>query len=237
MQNLIFSIIFITFSFFLLTSCNEPLFIEQKEFQTSTLKDIDGKEYKTVKIGKQWWMQQDLASTSLKNNKPILAISDPIAWAKTSSPAYIKTKEGYLYNYYAVKVTDGLAPGGWHIATDEDWKILELEIGMSNSEVDKASWRGFFEGDKLKDDYQKGNWIPYEKVWGNNESGFTGTPNGCIIHDGRPCEPSSRSQAFWWTSTSNGAEGWYRNLDYKKSSIFRHHISPKYGMAVRCVKD
>ncbi len=102
--------------------------------ETSTVTDIEGREYKTVKIGNQWWMAENLAVTRFKDSTAInfvdISSSDSV-WANTSGAAYTSLNNGqfgYLYNYAAVENIENIAPVGWHIPTDEEWKILEHEI-------------------------------------------------------------------------------------------------------------
>lgn len=62
---------------------------------------------------------------------------------------------GYLYNWFAVVDSRGLAPDGWHVPTDEEWKELETYFGMNQSEADGISWRSADVGGKLKEDRNK----------------------------------------------------------------------------------
>lgn len=213
---------------------NKPL-----EFETGTVVDIEGNTYKTVKIGSQWWMQEDLKTTKFQNGLSVQHITDLDIneWASSTTPAYTVGKAGNLYNFYTVANIDKIAPAGWHVPTDEEWKKLEAELGMSNEEISKTSWRGKNEGDKLKQDYQLRAWKNFTNVWGTNESGFTALPCGCRLFDGRSCFPNTAEQGFWWTATSSENDAWFRNLDYKSSQIFRYVVNQKYGFAIRCVKD
>ena len=59
---------------------------------------------------------------------------------------------GYLYNWYAVNDPRNIAPEGWHIPGDAEWKVLEEYLGMSTDDADHMSWRGSDQGNKLKID-------------------------------------------------------------------------------------
>ena len=58
-----------------------------------------------------------------------------------NNESYVSTN-GRLYNWYVVDNSRGLASNGWHVPTDEEWKELEVLLGMSQSKVDKMGWRG-----------------------------------------------------------------------------------------------
>ncbi|MGZ3904821.1 MAG: hypothetical protein ACXVC6_14065 [Bacteroidia bacterium] len=58
------------------------------------------------------------------------------------------------------------------------------------------------------------------------------------MFDGRWADPNIQYCGFWWTSSTHpGNKAWFRNLDYKKTNVFRYYTYKTYGMSVRCVKD
>ena len=218
----------------------------KEEVATSTpeygsMTDIQGNTYKTVKIGNQWWMAENLKVTVFNDKKPINAIAENAAdsiWANTTKPAYCiyDTTLGALYNW---KVIDNkeptVAPKGWHIPSDEEWKTLEKTLGMESAESEKTAWRGKEEADKLLAKYK----APAESelfAFGTNESGFSGLFAGCRLFSGGINQ--EKNTAFWWTSTpSTGNEAWYRYIDAKQKKIFRQHTYTNYGFSIRCIKD
>lgn len=224
----------------LFTGCKNESTAEPS-LETSTVADTDGNVYKTVKIGNQWWMAENLKTKTYSNGTPVRELRDVIDWqglnagyclfdGNTSAP-------GLLYNYNAVSSINKLAPNGWHIPTDEEWKQLEKHLGMSANEAEKLTWRGTNEGDKLKIEGPLG-WSESEGIWGTNESGFTALAGSCRLINGAFGSPGLFATGFWWSATTyNTTESYYRYLDYKESRIFRSHVSNKYGMSVRCVKD
>ncbi len=228
----------VIFSFTIMSCGNDNEFQKPISiFETSTVEDKQGNTYKTIKIGNQWWMQEDLNSTEFAGGKAILKVTEPSVWINTTVPAYMVGPSCNLYNYASVEKAEDIVPDGWHVATDDDFKKLEMELGMSVDEANKNLWRGQNIATKLKEDYQKGAWNYHKDVWGDNESGFTALPCGCILFDGRLCEPNNLSQGYWWTSTKSENEAWFRYLDYKSNEIFRYVASKNYGMAIRCVKN
>lgn len=218
---------------------------EPKMLETGTTADVDGNIYKTVKIGNQWWMAENLRTTKYRNGQLIRSESDPVEWSKLVNGAYcyydnktdnLKTY-GCLYNWFAINDSNQLAPEGWHIPSDAEWKTLEMELGMNDAEANKLGWRGSDEGEKLKVEAPLG-WTVVSPIWANNESGFTALAGGCRLFNGTWADPGLFASAFWWSLTEqNENEAWYRYLDKKNANVFRSHTYKNYGFSVRCVKD
>ncbi len=211
--------------------------------ETGVVTDHEGNEYKTIKIGNQWWMAEDLRVTTFTTGELISILPDAEEWASTSNPARVAYNNSVggselLYNFYVISVGKRIAPEGWRIPTDEDWKILEECLGMSVAEIDQTNWRGTDQGDKLKiETTNTTGWIRYDGVWGTNSSGFSATGGSCRVYNGAWGIPAIRHSGYWWTSTAVKGYAWYRYLDYKKSGIFRYATHPNYGFSIRCVKE
>jgi uncharacterized protein (TIGR02145 family) len=217
--------------------------------ETGTVTDVNGNIYKTVKIGNQWWMAENLRVKNYRNGWPIQQVTetDPdSAWAQEKGGAYCKydyddTKAntyGLLYNWFVISDTNNIAPAGWHIPSDDEWKTLEIYLGMSQADADNVKWRGKDEGDKLK--IQAPNdWTVYGSVWATNTSGFTAMAGCCRLFNATWGDPGTSHTGFWWSSTvhTSDNQAWYRYLDYKNSNVFRYHASKNYGMSIRCVKN
>ena len=212
--------------------------------ETGTLTDIDNNVYKTIKIGNQWWMAEDLKVKRYSDGTFINQIQfDSAQWRNDTSGAYCNNIDnaqkiiGVFYNGYAVSNKESLAPEGWHIPTDVEWKELEKYLGMSQQDADKSGWRGKHEGEKLKIE-SRVSWRDYGDVWSTNESGFTALAVGCRIFNGGWGDPGISSTCFWWSSTRRADNDlFYRYLDYKNSNVFRSHSIKNYGFSVRCVKN
>lgn len=210
-------------------------------YETSTMMDIESNVYATIKIGNQWWMAENLRVTTFKNGQPINNGQLDQDWTDSTASFCLYQNDpvapGMLYNWYAVESANGLAPAGWHIATDEDWKALEKTLGMSTADADKSGWRGSTEGNELKLPGITG-WSAYQDNWPTNESGFSAEAGGCRLPTGVWGDPGLFSTGFWWTSASKDTKrAYYRYLDYKTSNIYRSADSKAYGFSVRCVKD
>jgi len=202
-------------------------------------------------------MAENLKATKYRDGTLINKLQiDSSLWRKDTTGAYCNYGDagittpglGFLYNWYAINNPSHLAPEGWHIATDDEWKTLEEYVGMSVSDANGINWRGTDEANKLKAQSKKQygviqGWQSYNDnvIWSTNESGFTAFPAGCRLSDGRFSSGGINSIGFWWTATSdvnsNKNKAWYRYLDYQKNNVFRNSLSKSYGCSVRCVHD
>ncbi|MHC1708749.1 MAG: fibrobacter succinogenes major paralogous domain-containing protein [Bacteroidales bacterium] len=212
--------------------------------ESGNVTDIEGNIYKTVKIGDQWWMAENLNVTKYLDGTslvPSASLSDSVIWRSQGSYCRYDNNPnapGLLYNWLAISNPAKLAPEGWHIPTDADWKILEMYLGMDYLTTDSMNWRGDEQGDKLKMHGTK-YWVYYESVWGTNITGFSAMAGGCRTFNNNWSSPYGLNyMGFWWTSTSADENtAWYRHLDYKKTGIFRYYGPITNGFSVRCVKD
>lgn len=208
--------------------------------EVGTMTDIDGTIYPTIKIGNQWWMQENLKVTRFRNGVEIHNASEKLDWIKTHAAYCVYENNiatpGLLYNFYAISDQNNIAPNGWHIPTDEEWKELEVYLGMHPDVADKVNFRGLDEGNKLKIEAPIG-WSEFKSIYGTNESGFKALAGSCRLFNGVFGVPGLSATGFWWTASTHKDEGWYRYLDYKKSNIFRYYGSKNYGFSIRCVKD
>ncbi len=211
--------------------------------ETGVVTDHEGNEYKTIKIGNQWWMAEDLRVTTFASGDVIPLITDQEQWAMTSNAACAHYNNGaagnaLLYNFHVIGSGQTIAPQGWRVPSDEDWKVLEEYLGMSVAEINQTNWRGTDQGDQLKiETTTTEGWIRYDGVWGTNSSGFSATGGSCRVFNGAWGIPATRHSGYWWTSTAVNGYAWYRYLDYQKSGIFRYAAQPNYGFSIRCVKE
>ena len=206
---------------------------------TGTVTDIDGNVYKTVKIGNQWWMAENLKVTHYRSGDAIPNVTNNTEWGNLATGAYCNYDNneanvatyGRLYNWYSVNDSRSIAPAGWHVPTDEEWKELEKYLGMSQSEADDTGWRGTDEANKLKSTsgwYNNGN--------GTNESGFSALPGGYRLRSGS--YNSMGSTALFWSATEYSSRlAWYRLLYYSGSAVYRISSYKQNGFSVRCVRD
>ena len=195
-----------------------------------TLTDQDNVTYKTVNIGTQTWMAENLRTTKYNDGTSIPNITEDAEWIELSTGAYCNynnttsedtiTAYGRLYNYYAVE-TNKLCPQGWHVPTDSEWKILRDYSGGDEYAGKKLKERGYT------------HWQYVVNVDGQNSSGFTALPGGyrawnCI---------SFGKLGTWWCSTDTeyGFVGYV--MEAHTDNMLRFNFSKDTGLSVRCLKN
>ncbi len=215
----------------------------------TTVTDIDGNTYKTIKIGDQVWMTENLKVTHYSNGDAILNMTDYMDWGNLSSGAYLnygnnkgkRSTYGRLYNWYAVNDSRGLAPKGWHVPTDLEWKELEMYLGMGQSQADDTGNRGTNEGGKLKKPGTAHGITHWNSpnTGATNESGFSALPDGSrdYLYYGY-CHLLGYYANFWTSTEPPGiGDAFYRNLHSGRSKIYRNGGNKHHAFSVRCVKD
>ena len=190
--------------------------------------DIDGNVYNVVSIGNQCWMKENLKVTHYKNGDVIPQVQDKQAWAKLTTGAWCYynndasngTKYSKLYNWYAVHDPRGLAPNGYHIPTDEEWKKLTDYLGGESGA-----------GTKMK---STSGWNNNGN--GTNSSGFSGLPGGYRNYNGAFYYIGI--YGFWWSSTEIfNLNAWTRYLNYNSGYVGRGNYGKERGFSVRCLRD
>jgi uncharacterized protein (TIGR02145 family) len=209
------------------------------------VKDIDGNVYKKVKIGKQWWMAENLKTTHYNNGIPIPIVMDNSEWSALTTGAYCfflndeanKKDHGALYNWNAVN-TGKLCPKGWHVPSDGEWHqlVLFLDPDAIMNDQDITRWESLIAGGKLKEEGTL-HWKS-PNYGATNESGFTALPGGVRNTGGSFRDVDGLGS--WWTSTEyvdNPLEAWPRFMGYGDINVGRNPQSKKDGLSVRCLKD
>lgn len=208
----------------------------------STVTDIDGNIYQTVRIGGQWWMAENLKVTHYRNGDSIATGFTNSEWTDLSTGAYAIYNDdssntdtyGNLYNWYAADDNRNIAPTGWHVPTDEEWQELEMYIGMSPSEADQTGWRGIDEGGKMKESGTD-HWNS-PNTGASNESGFTGLPGSYRGDDGGYGHQGI--DGYFWSSTEYWNDlAWGRQLGCYNQVIYRDILGKQAGFSIRCVRD
>jgi uncharacterized protein (TIGR02145 family) len=243
-------VISVFMTFFLIPSCTKekmPFDDPSFKYETDSVKDIDGNVYKTVKIGDQWWMAENLRVRHYRNNVPVgynQSMPDS-QWMKLQTGAYCYLYNspvpynGMLYNWQAVNGTNGIAPDGWHVPTNDDWIKLEIFLGMNSDVAGIIGWRGTHEGEKMKSPITEYlGWKIDQNMNNSNESGFAALPGGCRLYNGLYIDKDPSFTGFWWSSSEYGTDqAWYRHLDYKNGGVFRYYAPKSSGYSIRCVKN
>jgi uncharacterized protein (TIGR02145 family) len=211
--------------------------------QYGSFKDArDGKVYKTVKIGNQEWMAENLNTDRFRNGDKIPEARSLEEWDSASSKkhpfwCYFDNdpdngkKYGKLYNWYAVNDKRGLAPKGWHIPSDAEWTILINFLGgkkvVGKKLKSTTGWERYIMGS-----YKSGN--------GANSSGFTGLPGGYINYYQLNYVFSDESGAWW--SSSEHDKGWLESGGTFFINIWGNEVNlynqlKELGNSVRCIRD
>ena len=227
---------------FLILITNNSLSTNSFDCGTDSVTDIDQNTYKTVAIGEQCWMAENLKTTKYSDGESIPSPESETEWRDAGNSkmgaysCYGNNKEncevyGALYNVYAV--SEGLCPEGWYVPTDGDWKELERHLGVKEEELNRLYWRG-----SIATELSGEAWLWQDETIGKrrnfNSSGFTAVPAGYRLSNGIYSWIGQR--ANFWTSTIK-ASGWRRTIIPEISEgVRRTGAAKNIGFSVRCLK-
>jgi len=210
-----------------------------------TITDADGNLYRTVQMGNQCWLAENLKTTKYNDNETIQVVVDNNEWKNLNTGACCvynneasnKDDYGMLYNNYAVE-TGKLCPEGWHVATDNEWKTLEgfadSQYGIDDEVWHNEGWRGSDTGRKLK---TSDVWYSGTDEQGTDNFGFGAFPAGQRNADNGAFERINE-WGLWWAAKEQGETNVYRrHMSNHEDNIARFPSNPVSGYAVRCVKD
>jgi len=179
----------------------------------------------TVTIGSQTWMSNNLNVGTMVTG---ITVQDNNSILEKYCPADVELNcitYGGLYQwdeamqYVTTQDAQGICPAGSHIPSDNDWKILEMQLGMTQIEADKSGvWRGTDQGTQLKPSGGSGLNIPRA---GNR------TTAGWFYNVG--------SDNYLWSSTESTINAWSRVLLMNYTSVLRRTDPKGYGFSVRCL--
>jgi uncharacterized protein (TIGR02145 family) len=249
-SQLLFKIIFVLLGIIILF-IPEVSYSQNKNVTTASTATIDfntlqyqGKTYKTVKIGEQVWMAENIRAKNFRNGDPIQEIktseynwtdldNDNPAWHHPNNNPINGKNLGLFYNYHAITDSRKVCPKGWHVPrllewnkmfenADKNFKNGDLEPKLVAKLDDWGAWRmGYI--DKTK-------WPTLE-----NTSGFSGLSTW---------EADNRKSTTWWTSTESETDHLYIILlsgTLKNSSFnFSHEeksVTGTLGGTIRCIKN
>ena len=180
-----------------------------KSIERGTFTDSrDGKTYKTVKIGTQVWMAENLSYKT-----------DNGCWAYNDDQSNVSIY-GYLYNWETAKQ---VCPSGWHLPSDAEWTQLTTYLGGEG-----------VAGGKLKET-GTAHWKS-PNTGATNASGFTAVPAG--YRSGSGAFYGIGYDGDWWSSSEDDTDGaWCRSLSYDSGGVGRSDGHESNGFSVRCVRD
>lgn len=199
---------------------------QKDEIAPNIVKDVDGNSYKTVTIGNQVWMAENLRVTMYNDGIMVNNFTDPGSGAgeyrwyeddeKNSTPY------GAFYNYHAV-ASGKLAPEGWRVATREDYEILKTTLGGNLIAGGKMKLR------------QPGVWEDPNEIIGE-DSGFNAYPAGEFNIHGT--FNAKNRIAIWWTSEEhNDTHAHYYRVWHEDTKILWDWSLKTNFYNVRCIKE
>ncbi len=188
-----------------------------------------GHSYRTVQIGNQVWMAENLRTAFFANGDGIPFGESKADWTSENRGAMGTiyelagenlSKYGFLYNEEAVVDARGLCPTGWHIPSDAEWKELANYLGgedvaayaMKSAPTDSEPWNG------------------------SNTSGFSALPGGTRKDDGG--YELKGYGGVWWTYPDPESLVFPRAILEDDSTLYEYTFdSTRGGFSVRCVQD
>ena len=198
--------------------------------------DIEGNNYKTIAIGAQAWMAENLKTTKYNDGTDIPNITDLSEWIVLETPGYcwyvndVKYKDPYgaLYNWYAVN-TGKLCPSGWRVPGDDDWRTLISYLGGDSAAAGHLREAG------------TAHWV-HENSAVTNNSGFTLLPGGRHSWSDQQYFREMGYAAEFWSSNADLYDELFaisRRLSYRTDTAKLSYevYSKKAGLSVRCMKN
>ena len=207
--------------------------------EAPVVRDHEGNLYRTVQIGPQCWMAENMRCTSSPTGhkwyrNPYFSASQPEYAAYYATP--MDPRHGILYNWAAAmdfsahqsssgKATAGrvrgICPEGWRLPNNEDWDQLFSTLGGHK-----------IAGEKMKEPSQM--WDPYYSILRDN-TGFDAVPAGSYTEKG--LQDYGLQTYFWCADNFSRTEAWCCILYDYKNDGYSYLDYKCYGHSVRCVKD
>jgi uncharacterized protein (TIGR02145 family) len=196
-----------------------------------TMTDQQGNVYKTIVIGTQEWMAENLKTSIYRNGDAITNVTDNTQWGGLTTGAWryfnndsqYECPFGKLYNWYAVNDMRNLCPTGWHMPSIIEWSSLLSYLGGE----------GVSAGGKLGSSNNQ-IWL-YPEVGTSNESGFSGLPGG--NYNNTFTWGIGDSGAWWSTSGHSTEDAYLLWLGDGPLNANIWNLSKRNGLSVRCLKD
>lgn len=217
--------------------------------------DIDGNEYKTVTIGNQIWMAENLRVTKYRDGSELMSELNHAEWQSTTEGAfaiYDHTDEaaegldspeemvdayGKLYNWYAIADERGLCPEGWRIPLDEDWtKLVDFVVSRGHpNETPEPEGAGNALKSTRSQPKDHPRWMFHTIHAGYDNFGFAALPAG-RRHAAGVYDQIGRD-GLWWSATERSEErAWFRGIHFGTGDVYRTDADKANGFSVRCIK-
>lgn len=197
-----------------------------------TVRDEEGNVYKTIKIGTQTWMAENLRTTHYQNGDPIPNVKGTAEWLKLTTGAYCTYGNsnnldsiatfGRLYNWYVAGDSRKICPKGWHIPSNAERNALMSQLGPDK------------QGGKLKEGGLS-HWALNTN--GSNNSGFTALPSGLRGGDKGDFFNLGHLTEWWLSDEKDANNAWY--FDVGDNYDYSYHGSgfKRAGYCIRCMQD
>lgn len=203
--------------------------------------DIDGNVYKTVKIGNQVWMQENLQVKHYNNGDKIslVTLDEDQRWMDAKSGMYCKYEDndkfgdyyGFLYNGYAVTDQRKIAPKGYSIPSGTNWNELFHYLG-GNELASKYLI--------MTPQYLTGTDVQAEDLPTKQVYNFGGLTSGWRMYDLYDEESKATlyyklgNQAFWWYASGKRCIGITNDNQYRPWGF---DDTVPVGLSIRCIKN
>jgi uncharacterized protein (TIGR02145 family) len=202
--------------------------------------EYEGQVYNTIQIFSQCWLKENLNVGTMIQGIEEMTDNDTIEKYCYNNEPDSCVKYGGLYQWNEImqytqqQGTQGICPPGWHLPTDEEWKVLEgavdSQYGIGNNTWDNPYYRGYDAGTNLKSTsgwYGNGN--------GTDLFEFSGLPGGSRLGYGG--FDAVGFSGNWWTSTEYGYYSCFRYLESFILGVNRNFSYKENGFSVRCLRD
>ena len=222
-------------------SCGVPVVHNQAQSYGS-MTDQQGNVYRTIVIGTQEWMAENLNTGIYRNGNPIDEVTGNAPWQALSTGAWAYYNNdtlracpyGKLYNWFAVADPRNLCPSGWHLPSDAEWSTLIGYLDPAHDPTAVLDTQSTIAGGALKNGGQL--YWQYPNTNATNSSGFSALPGGFRNVNG-PFVAISGS-GWWWSTTAFDADNAFaRQLVATGGNVSRITADMNRGFAIRCVKD
>ena len=202
--------------------------------------DVDGNTYKTVYIGNQQWMAENLKTSKYNDGTVIPNVTDNTEWSNLSTGAWCNYENsdslgriyGKLYNWYAVSATSNgnknVCPSGWHAPTDSEWTVLTDYLGGPDEAGAKMRSTEIKFWDTSTDP-------------STNSALFSGLAGG-MRNNGGSCTDVNQLATWWTYNTIDSVSATFIYLLKGKHgpnscSTCTNNTPKQTGLSIRCLKD